>query len=404
MKRFIAIAMLVLLILVLLSPLVLSLATAEDRRDEEREDEEQQHEEEQDQREQEERGSPPPAPRDGDEPRALSFTTTNSSVTVVSSGKTDGRANSFYFTVEEKDGLILHYNYFRESASEELAGLHQQFIENRSFENGEDALGAGSGPSSPQDLGLSLKFTKLYEFDRLENSSSHYDLSDASYKAPQVQIQGPEDAPINIDIQLGTSDDVFGLSIHISSSYISDAHGIVGPLEIEFAITIQDYPITDNASHLVLESSLDTPGTPMDFFTRKLVQESGDGEEDQYFEEEGLGSEKNDGAFFLSWSGKPSVDGQEQDVNGAYSRIQESNGRLTETVSFFYPAGLEIHHEQKLGAADLVEAGTDSGTQTTELLLTWSTGLVAGIATIFVLGVKLSKPAKYHWEEDEGGV
>lgn len=353
-------------------------------------------------------GNPPPQPNDNDEPRVLSYTTTNTSVTVVSSGKTDGNANSFYLTAELNNGIVLHYSFFRETGSDYLAGLHRQFSENRNFlstypspgRNGSSEENRSS--SSPEDLGLSIAFSKLREINGTGSEVSSKDLSRFRYTRPQVRVKGPEANPSEMLIRLGTTNGLFGVTIRIHSNYTSDESGIVGPLEVKFAITIRDYNFTGNDSFLVLETSLDLPDAELDLFSRELLQQIGgpDSRLDGFavFEEDGVGYEKDAASLFLSWGTNVTVDHGEYNVSARYARTLGSDRQLMDTMYFFYPTGSFIHHDPKIGVAELIDDTEKSDGDTIETLLIWSTGLAAGIVTMFIVGVKL-KPKKYHWEE-----
>lgn len=353
-------------------------------------------------------GNPPPQPKDGDEPRTLSYSVTNTSVTVVSSGKTDGNSNSFYLTAELNNGIVLHYSFFRESASDSLVELHRQISKNRSFRsqirppgrNGSSEDNQSS--SSPEDLGMSLAFVKLREINETGSELSSKDLSRVRYSRPVVRVVGPEANPWDMMIHIGTTDGLFGLTIEVHSNHTSDDGGIVGPLEVKFDITIRNYNFTGNDSFMVLETSLDMPDAELDLFRRELLQQNGGTDagtgRGRIFEEDGVGYEKDDASLFLSWGTNVTVDRGENNVSVRYARTLGRDRQFTDTVNFIYPAGSFIHHDPKLGAADLIDDTEESATDTFELVLTWSTGLVAGIVTMFIVGVKL-KPKKYHWEE-----
>ena len=414
MKRILATAIALLIIVILLSPMAGPTATGEERSREDESDDGGDGDErddgggDDDRSQRQELGNPPPQPDDGDEPRMLSYSATNTSVTVVSSGKTSGMANSYYLTAELNNGIVLHYSYFRESASDASAKLHRQFIENRTFQStyrSQDRNGSSDGnqsSESPEDLGMSMKFVKLRELNETGGEASSKDLSRVRYARPGVRIVGPEATPSELIIHTGTTDGLFGVMIRINSNYTSGESGIVGPLEVKFAITIRDYNFTCNNSFLVLETSLDMPDAELDLFRRGLVQQGGgtdtvtDG--DRTFEENGVGYEKDAASLFLSWATNVTVDREEHNVNVRYARTLGSDQQFMDTVTFIYPAGSTINHDPKLGIAELKDSGEETTTDTFELVLTWSTGLVAGIVTMFIVGVKL-KPKKYHWEE-----
>jgi len=427
MKRIMTAAIILLIIALLLSPHALTIATGEERsRGDERDDGNEREEDEErdganggderdgddggDERDEGDEGdrrrslgNPPPPPDDDDEPRVLSFTNTTRSVTVVSSGKTDGNDNSYYFTVEHRDGIIFHYDYFRQTGSERLANIHRQFSDNRSSREerrSPDRNASSEGQesaSSPQELGLSIAFSRLYEFNETERDASRYDLSRASYSAPKVNTLGQETNPTGLEIHLQTTDGVFGLTIRIFANYTSKG-GIVGPLEVKFDITIQDYPFAANDSFLALDIPLFMPEVQKSLFCRELPGKNGENGTGGSLVEDGVGYERDAASLFVSWATNVTVDGEEHNVSAEYSRTLGRNRQFMDTVTFIYPAGSDIFHDPKLGASELIDGAEDTTESTLELLLTWSTGLVAGIATIFAVGRKL-RPPKYHWEE-----
>ncbi len=380
MKRILTILTALIFLALVFGPLA-SLANAQDRGDEKQD--------------MGTRYQPPPPKKGGD--RDLFYVATEEKITAGSMGKEDGKDNTFFFTLEKKDGLILHYSFFRKQNSEDVSNFHRDVAESREFrKNGHPPQGSQNPPPPGPafaDLGMSLKFFKLREFNDTNEEVSSYDLARAQYTQPKVtELKEDGKTLTGLDIRMGTTDGRFTLKVHIYSGYVNREDGIVGPYEVKYDIIIKDYPFQATDSYLAVDQSLAMPDASLEPFYRELKDDK------KAFTERGLGYEEDSASLFFSWATNVTVDGEEHNVSVEYSGRLEGDGKSVETMSFIYPAGASIYHDPKLGAADLLELAEDSAERLLELMLSATTGIGVGIIAVVAVGLR-HKAEKFDWED-----
>ena len=118
----------------------------------------------------------------------------------------------------------------------------------------------------------------------------------------------------------------------------------------------------------------------------------------ELWKERAVGYERNSSSMFFSWATNVTVDGTDYNVTAEYSGKIDGNNRNVETFTFIYPRGEKIFHDPKIGVSDFLEYTEEKVTEFIELLLSWSSGVGAGLIVIAAIAIR-KKPKKFDWED-----
>ena len=330
--------------------------------------------------------------------RMLTYKVTNDSVTVFSRGEMNGQDNIFYFSLEQENGLYLHINYFRKPPSEEMENRHWEMSHKRMPPRNGQTPPPPMNMDTQDNLGLSLEFLRLREFNQSDSAVSSYEFSSAEFRKPVVKEELRDGTISSLLVKVATQDDLFRLRFYLFANHTSNTGAEHRPQEIKYDVIIDDYPFQGTNTQLALDNVVSMPELLPFPFLRDHLEHRFSKEELDAMRERTLGYEQSSASMLFSWAGNVTVDGAEHNVTTQYSGTVEGDSKTVETMSFIYPAGDRIYHDPTIGVFDLLEEAEEAAVDFVEMLLSWSTGLGVGLVLVAVVGFR-HRPGKFDWEE-----
>lgn len=343
--------------------------------------------------------------------RKIGYSVSEDFLKVYSEGELKKRSNVFYFSLDLKKGLSLYFNYYRTPDSPEVEKYHIKRHQNDPYMDDKNLSSSlekiKKEDSMLDDEGISLELIRLREFNQTDSEISTYKFSKSLFTKPLVKENLKNNEIDELEFTTSTKDGIFTLQFYVFSNYVNHTGLFVRPYEIKYNIIINNYPFYADDSMLALESNFSMPDFSSLPINKRLSDENLPEKEEfikdiknkkELWRERGVGYETNSSSMFFSWATNVTVDGTDYNVTAEYTGKIDGDIRNVETFTFIYPRGETIFHDPKIGVSDFLEYTEEKVTELIELILSWSSGVGAGLIVIVAIAIR-KKPKKFDWED-----